>query len=42
MPLKLENLMVRDVVTVEAKTTVREAVELMNKLEIGWKPETPC
>jgi len=35
MPLKLENLMVRDVVTVEAKTTVREAVELMNKLEIG-------
>lgn len=27
--------MVRDVVTVEAKTTVKEAVELMNKLEIG-------
>jgi len=35
MSLKLNNLMVRDVVTVEAKTTVKEAVELMNKLEIG-------
>jgi CBS domain-containing protein len=35
MPVKLENLMVRDVVTVDVKTTVKEAVELMNKLEIG-------
>ena len=35
MSMKLKDLMVRDIVTVEAKTTVREAVELMNKLEIG-------
>jgi len=35
MSLKLKDLMVRDVITVEAKATVREAVELMNKLEIG-------
>jgi len=35
MPLKLEELMVKDVVTVEAKATVRAAVELMNTHEIG-------
>jgi len=35
MSLKIENVMVTDVVTVEAEATVREAVELMNKNEIG-------
>ena len=35
MSLKVENVMVADVVTVEAEATVREAVELMNKNEIG-------
>jgi len=35
MSLKIENVMVVDVVTVEAEATVREAVELMNKNEIG-------
>ena len=35
MSLKVENVMVVDVVTVEAEATVREAVELMNRNEIG-------
>lgn len=35
MSLKVENVMVVDVVTVQAEATVREAVELMNKNEIG-------
>jgi len=35
MSLKVENVMVVDVVTVEAEATVKEAVELMNKHEIG-------
>jgi len=35
MSLKIENVMVVDVVTVEAEVTVREAVELMNRNEIG-------
>ncbi|KPV64430.1 MAG: Inosine-5'-monophosphate dehydrogenase [Candidatus Bathyarchaeota archaeon BA2] len=35
MSLKMENVMVTDVVTVEAEATVREVVELMNKNEIG-------
>ncbi len=35
MSLKVENVMVADVVTVQAEATVREAVELMNKNEIG-------
>jgi CBS domain-containing protein len=35
MSLKIENVMVVDVVTVEAEVTVKEAVELMNKNEIG-------
>ena len=35
MSLKIENVMVVDVVTVEAEATVGEAVELMNKNEIG-------
>jgi len=35
MSLKIENVMVVDVVTVEAEATVREAVELMNRNEIG-------
>jgi len=35
MVLKIENVMVSDVVTVEAGATVRQAVDLMNKHEIG-------
>jgi len=35
MSLKLEEIMVKDVFTVEAKVTVEEAVELMNRHEIG-------
>jgi Predicted signal-transduction protein containing cAMP-binding and CBS domains len=35
MVLKIENVMVSDVITVEAETTVRQAVDLMNKHEIG-------
>ncbi|KPV62327.1 MAG: Inosine-5'-monophosphate dehydrogenase [Candidatus Bathyarchaeota archaeon BA2] len=35
MSLKVENVMVKGVITVEEKATVREAVELMNKHEIG-------
>jgi len=35
MSLKIENVMVVDVVTVKAEVTVREAVEIMNKNEIG-------
>jgi len=35
MSLKLEDVMVEDVITIGEKATVREAVELMNKHEIG-------
>jgi len=35
MSLKLEDVMVQDVITVEETTTVKKAVELMNKHEIG-------
>ena len=35
MVLRIENVMVSDVITVEAETTVRQAVDLMNKHEIG-------
>ncbi|MFQ5999647.1 MAG: cyclic nucleotide-binding/CBS domain-containing protein [Candidatus Bathyarchaeia archaeon] len=35
MVLKIENVMVGDVITIEAEATVREAVELMNRNEIG-------
>lgn len=35
MVLRIENVMVGDVITIEAQATVREAVELMNKNEIG-------
>jgi len=35
MSLKLENVMVQDVITIGEKETVREAVKLMNKHEIG-------
>lgn len=35
MVLKVENVMVGDVITIDAEATVREAVELMNKNEIG-------
>jgi len=35
MLLKLEDVMVEEVITVEEKATVKEAVELMNKHEIG-------
>jgi len=35
MSLKLEDVMVEDVITVEEKATVKKAVELMNKHEIG-------
>ena len=35
MILKIENVMVSDVITVEAEATVRQAVDLMNTHEIG-------
>ena len=35
MSLKVEDIMVGDVVTVEVEATVRQAVDLMNKNEIG-------
>ena len=35
MSQKLEEIMVRNVITMEAEATVRTAVELMNKHEIG-------
>ncbi len=35
MSLKLKEIMIKDVITVEAKATVKTAVELMNKHEIG-------
>ena len=35
MVLKIENVMVSDVITIEAEATVRQAVYLMNKHEIG-------
>ena len=35
MVLKIENVMVSDVITIEAKATVRQAVDVMNKHEIG-------
>jgi len=35
MSLKVEDVMVEDVVTVEEDVTVKKAVELMNKYEIG-------
>jgi len=35
MILKIENVMVSDVITVETEATVRQAVDLMNKHEIG-------
>ena len=33
--LKIENVMVSDVITIEAEVTVRQAVDIMNKHEIG-------
>jgi len=35
MVLKIENVMISDVIKVEADATVRQAVDLMNKHEIG-------
>ena len=35
MSLKLNDVMIKDVITVREKATVREAVKLMNKHEIG-------
>ncbi len=35
MSLKVEDVMIKDVVTVDAEATVKEAVEVMNKHEIG-------
>jgi len=35
MTFKLQDIMVKDIVTVEEKVTVRKAVEVMNKYEIG-------
>lgn len=35
MTLKVEGAMIEDVVTVDAEATVKEAVEIMNKHEIG-------
>lgn len=35
MSIKLHEIMVKDIVSVEEKVTARQAAELMNKLEIG-------
>jgi len=35
MVLKIENVMISDVITVEAGATVRQAVDIMNEHEIG-------
>lgn len=35
MSLKLEEIMVKDVITVDAKATVKAAVDLMNRNEVG-------
>lgn len=35
MPLKVEDVMIKTVVTVDAGATVKKAVEIMNKHEIG-------
>ncbi len=35
MPIKLHEIMVKDIISVEEKVTARQAVELMNKHEIG-------
>jgi CBS domain-containing protein len=35
MPLEVEDAMIEDVITVDAEATVKEAVEIMNKHEIG-------
>jgi CBS domain-containing protein len=35
MVLKIENVMISDVIKVEADATIRQAVDLMNKHEIG-------
>jgi CBS domain-containing protein len=35
LSLKVEDLMIRDVITVDANITIREAAQIMNKFEIG-------
>lgn len=35
MSLKVEDVMVKDVITIEASSTVKEAAEIMNQFEIG-------
>jgi predicted transcriptional regulator len=35
MPLQIEHLMTRDVITIESGSSLKDAVELMNKHEIG-------
>ncbi|MEM2319426.1 MAG: CBS domain-containing protein, partial [Candidatus Bathyarchaeia archaeon] len=35
LSLKVEDVMVREVITIDENSTVREAAEIMNKFEIG-------
>ena len=35
MPLKVEDVMVKEVITVDANSTVKQAADIMNKFEIG-------
>lgn len=35
MPLKVEDVMVKEVITVDEKSTVKEAADIMNRFEIG-------
>lgn len=35
MPLKVEDVMVKEVITVDENSTVKEAADIMNKFEIG-------
>ncbi len=35
MPLKVEDIMVKEVITVDEGSTVKEAADIMNKFEIG-------
>lgn len=35
MPLRIEDIMVKEVITVDEKSTIKEAADIMNKFEIG-------
>ena len=35
MPLKVEDVMVKEVITIDEKSTVKEAADVMNRFEIG-------